>query len=107
MKKRLVLSIAMIQFLSNCAFVQMSPFYPIKAKETGIDQIYVGFIFGVMAICQVFASLLVGSCLHRFDVERYQIIMLGSLLIIAQTLLLGSLDYVKNKNLFIALSFIA
>lgn len=85
----------------------MSPFYPIKAHEAGVSQIYVGFIFGVMAITQIISSLLVGTFLHSFDVERYQIIMLGSFLIIIQTFLLGSLEYVSNKNVFIMLSFVA
>lgn len=50
-KRKIVIAISLIQFFSNCAFVQMSPFYPIKAKERGVEQIYVGFIFSVMAFC--------------------------------------------------------
>lgn len=80
--------------MSNCAFVQMSPFYPIKAKEKGVSQIYVGFIFGLMAFCQIISSLVVGRSLHTFNIARYQLIMIGSALIILQTGILGMLEHV-------------
>lgn len=93
--------------MSNCAFVQMSPFYPIKAKEKGVSQIYVGFIFGVMALCQILSSLLVGQFLHTFNIERHQLITMGSALIIFQTGVLGMLEHIDSVNAFITISFVA
>lgn len=106
-KRQLIKAICVVQFLSNCAFVQMSPFFPIQAQDKGVSQINVGLIFGVMAVCQILASMLVGTFIHLFEVERYQLILIGSLLIIIQNGLLGSLWFVENTNLFIGLSFLA
>ena len=49
MKVHLVLSLCMIQFLSFSAFSLMTPFYPIKAKEKGIEIIWIGQVIGIMA----------------------------------------------------------
>ena len=45
--------------------------------------------------------------MHSFNIERYQIIMFGSFLIIAQTALLGCLEYVDSTRAFVGLSFLA
>jgi hypothetical protein len=60
----------------------MSPFYPLKAKEKGIDLIWVGMVIGVMAVAQIFSCFLVGKFLHLIG-GRHFIIMFGSILIIA------------------------
>lgn len=49
-KRSLVLSMTVIQYFSNSVFCQLSPFYPIKARERGVSQLYIGFVFGVMAL---------------------------------------------------------
>jgi hypothetical protein len=38
----------MVMFLSMAAYSQISPFYPLKAKERGIEIIWVGFVIGIM-----------------------------------------------------------
>ena len=48
-KHKIVMSIALIMIMSNIVFVQMGPFYPILVKQKGIDEIYVGLVFGTMA----------------------------------------------------------
>jgi hypothetical protein len=48
-KINLVKSLCIIQFLSNSAFSQMSPFYPLKAKSRGVSVLNIGFVIGTMA----------------------------------------------------------
>ena len=45
-KSKMVISLCAISFMSNASFSQMSPFYPLKAKEKGVTPVYVGFVFG-------------------------------------------------------------
>lgn len=45
--------------------------------------------------------------MHTFKIRRDQIIMIGSLLIIIQTAMLGSLEFVHDTKLFITMSFTA
>lgn len=66
-KRNLVITLCGIAFMSNSAFSQMSPFYPLKAKEKGVTIIYVGFVMGVMAGFQIITSFLVGKYLHNFS----------------------------------------
>ena len=63
--------ICIVQFLCNCIFTQLSPFYPVKAKERGLDTVFVGYVIEIMAIFQIFSSLLVTRCLNRYRIERY------------------------------------
>jgi len=60
-----VLALSAIQFMSNSAFSQMSPFYPLKAKEKKISVVYVGFVMGVMAAMQIVSSFVVGKFMHN------------------------------------------
>lgn len=48
-RKSLVCVLCLTSFLSNSAFSQMSPFYPLKAREQGINVIAIGMVIGVMA----------------------------------------------------------
>jgi MFS family permease len=59
----------------------MSPFYPLKAKEKGLDLVWIGVVIGVMAVAQILSSFIVGKFLHRIG-GRHIIILFGSLLII-------------------------
>jgi cyanate permease len=81
-KNNLAYTLCLIQFLSQCAFTQMSPFYPLKAKEKGVEIVWVGLVIGIMAVAQIFSCFVVGVCLHKIG-GRHVIIMFGSLLIIA------------------------
>jgi cyanate permease len=81
-KKQLVYVLCIIQFLSNSAFSQLSPFYPIKARDRGISIIWIGICISLMAIMQIVSSFLVGKFLHKIG-GREPIIMVGSALIIA------------------------
>ena len=84
----------------------MSPFYPLKAKSKGINLVWVGLVIGVMAVAQILSSFIVGKFLHRIG-GRHIIILFGSLLIIAQTSMLGYLEYEDDKDRFLKISLIA
>jgi MFS family permease len=84
----------------------MSPFYPLKAKEKGIDLIWVGVVMGVMAVAQILASFIIGKFLHKIG-GRHIIILFGSLLIIAQTTMLGYLQFEDDRDQFLKISLIA
>lgn len=62
-KSKLVYSLAALQFLVGSATSQMSPFYPLKAKEKGATASYVGTVIGTFPIAQLVAAFLVGKCL--------------------------------------------
>ena len=78
----MVISLCAISFMSNASFSQMSPFYPLKAKEKGVTPVYVGFVFGMMAVAQMLSSYAVGRCMHLFGNVRHGVIMLGTFFII-------------------------
>ena len=35
-----------ISLLSIMAFTQLAPFYPLEAKDHGVDPLYIGFVLG-------------------------------------------------------------
>lgn len=60
-----------------------------------------------MAVAQVISSFAIGKFLHSFNVARHQVIMIGSSLIIIQTISLGYLEYVHSVQTFVIISFVA
>ena len=48
-KKQIVFCVGLIMILGAAVFVQTGPFFPLMAKSKGVDQSYVGYIFGTMA----------------------------------------------------------
>lgn len=106
-KLTLVYALCLIQFLTNCALSQLSPFYPLKAREKGISIIWIGFVLGFFAILQIIASALIGRNMHRLEGGRHVLIMVGSLLLIAQISIMGLIDYVKDGEWFLFWSFFA
>ena len=46
MVDKVVLCLCIITLLSNASFSLIAPFYPLEAKNKGIDLIYVGFLMG-------------------------------------------------------------
>jgi MFS family permease len=76
----------------------MSPFYPIKATQIGVSKIQIGYIFSVMAFGQIVSSFIVGKFMHYVKGGRHQIILLGSILIIAQTVMLGTLEWITDLH---------
>jgi len=55
--------LCVISFLSQCAFSQMSPFYPIKARSKGVSVGWIGIVIGTMALFQIISSYIVGRYL--------------------------------------------
>jgi len=84
----------------------MSPFYPLKAKERGLDVSQVGIVIGTMAIFQILSSAIVGRSLKKLG-GRNLIIFIGTSLIIAQTSMLGMLDTVTDQQTFFVMSIVA
>jgi hypothetical protein len=41
-----VCTLAFVSYLSVMSFSQMAPFYPLEAKDAGINIYYVGFVIG-------------------------------------------------------------
>jgi len=106
-KSKMVKSLCLISFMSNASFSQMSPFYPLKAAEKGVTPVYVGFVFGTMAVAQMVSSFMVGKCMHNFGSVRHYVIMTGTLFIIMQTAGLGYIDNVEDEETFLRISFIS
>ena len=81
-KVKLVSVISFIQFLCNCMFTQLSPFYPIKAKERGLDVVFVGYVIEAMAITQLLSSLVQSKLMNKVKIERYNMMLVGLLLLL-------------------------
>ena len=43
---KVVITLCLIQALSNASYSLVSPFYPLEVKKKGIDEIYIGPIMG-------------------------------------------------------------
>lgn len=82
-KLTLVYSLCLIQFLTNSALSQLSPFYPLKARERGVSVIYIGFVLGFFAVLQIISSAIIGRNMHKLQGGRHILIMMGSFLLIA------------------------
>ena len=93
-KKTLVYSLCLIQFLTNCALSQLSPFYPLKASEKNVSIIWIGYVLGFFAVLQIVSSALIGRHMHLFKGGRHVLIMFGSIGIILQIALMGLVDYI-------------
>ena len=85
----------------------MSPFYPLKAREKGISVIWIGFVLGFFAILQIISSALIGKYMHKLEGGRHILIMIGSVLIIAQISIMGLVDYIEDGDYFLWVSFVA
>lgn len=106
-KLTLVYALCLIQFLTNCALSQLSPFYPLKAREKGISVIWIGFVLGFFACLQIVSSALIGKNMHKLEGGRHVLIMIGSLLLIAQIAIMGLIDYIEDGDWFLFWSFFA
>lgn len=84
----------------------MSPFYPIKAKQKGVTVGWIGIVMGTMAVFQIISSSLVGRYLQKLG-GRTTVIFIATLMIIAQSIILGMLEYVESDEQFLYLSFLA
>lgn len=106
-KLTLVYALCLIQFLTNCALSQLSPFYPLKAREKGISVIWIGFVLGFFACLQIVASAIIGKNMHKLAGARHKLIMVGSLFLIAQISIMGLIDYIEDGDWFLFWSFFA
>lgn len=106
-KKTLVYSLCLIQFLTNCALSQLSPFYPLKASEKNVSIIWIGYVLGFFAVLQIVSSAFIGRHMHLFRGGRHVLIMFGSIGIILQIALMGLVDYIQDDNKFLIVSLFA
>ena len=91
------------------SLAQLSPFYPLKAKEKGVSIIYIGFVLGFFAILQIVSSTIFGKKMHKFKSGRHWFIIFGAVLIMCQISMMGLIDYIpkENTNWFLFCSFFA
>jgi hypothetical protein len=82
-KKLQVGVLCVITFLSTCAFSQMSPFYPIKAKQKGVTVGWVGFVIGTMAVFQIMSSYIIGKKMNKIGGGRTTVVFVATFLIIS------------------------
>lgn len=65
-----VKTLAFIGYLSITSFSQMAPFYPLEAKEAGVDVYWVGFVLGTNAAFFMMTPLIIGKYLTWLGRER-------------------------------------
>jgi len=108
-KRTFVYALCIVAFLSMSSLAQLSPFYPLKAKEKGVSIIYIGFVLGFFAILQIVSSTIFGKKMHKFKSGRHWFIIGGAVLIMCQISMMGLIDYIpkENTNWFLAASFFA
>jgi len=70
-----------------------------------VPRIYLGFIIGTFAIVYIISSVITGRNLTK--IGRPRGLKFGLLFIVVQLTILGSLEFVDNLNIFLALSFLA
>lgn len=93
--------------MTNCSLSQLSPFYPLKAREKGVQVIWIGFVLGFFAVLQIISSALIGRYMHVLKGGRHILIMIGSILLILQITIMGLIDYIKDGDYFLYASFFA
>ena len=59
-----------------------------------------------MALAQIMVSFAVGKFLHKFNIGRHQIVLIGSSFIIAQTVLFAYLEFVESSMMFLVISLV-
>lgn len=106
-KLTLVYALCLIQFLTNSALSQLSPFFPLKAKEKGVTVQQIGLVLGFFACLQIITSVLLGRYMHHLEGGRHLLIMVGSFLLIAQITIMGFIDYIESAFIFLFFAFIA
>jgi len=87
------------------AYLLLLPFYPKFLREKGIEPEYMGFVMSTFSACFIFAALLTGKLFLRY-MSRIMGCYIGSMLIIASIVGLGSLYYITHKETIIILSFV-
>jgi len=102
---RTALFLVLLSMLQSASVSQTGPFYPLEAEKKGIPNIYFGFIIATYAIVYIFSSIFTGRILSR--VGRSRGLRYGLGMLICQLIILGSLYFVNNSNVFIAMSFLA
>ena len=66
-KHKIVFCVGLVMVLGAAVFVQTGPFFPLMAKAKGVDQSYIGYIFGTMATMQIVSGALVAKVMARFQ----------------------------------------
>ena len=99
-KNKLGVTLSLIQFLCNCMFTLLTPFYPVKAKEMGIDVVFVGYVIEAMALTQFISSLVFARLMISWKLERYNMVLFGLVLLVTCEVCLGMLEWVHDIEWF-------
>jgi hypothetical protein len=81
-------------------FTLLTPFYPVKAKEIGLDVVFVGYVIEAMALTQLVSSLVFARLMISWKLERYNMVLFGLFLLITCEICLGMLEWVDNIEWF-------
>lgn len=100
-----IIFLALINMLQNAGVSQTGPFYPLEAEKKGVPIVLLGFIIGTFALVFIISSIVTGKNLKR--IGRANGLKFGMLFIVSQLIIMGSLEYVDNVPIFVAMSFLA
>ena len=101
-KSNTVKVLALLNFLIGCSISQLSPFYPLRAKEAGLSVSQIGIVLGTVAATTALTGFMTSLLLKVFG--RRTVMFVGQLTLIAQFATLGCLDYINDADTFFMVS---
>ena len=79
-------------------------YYPLKAISRGVSITETGFVLGSQTFMAMIGSLMVTAWMAKNPVRN---LMMGFILIVIGVFLLGSLEWIYDKDQFLMFSFLS
>jgi len=100
-----LITLLVIDFLSNCAYGLMAPFFPKILEEKEIDQSIFGYMFSTYSVAVILCSPVVGHLLLK--VKRSTLLISGLSMMSFAIFMFSIANFVESKTLFLVIVFLA
>lgn len=94
----LILTLALVNLLTNSAYSSIAPFFPFEAVKKGVNPSYIGFIFAVYSLSKACVSPIIGKIMSKTG--RNIIIKFGLIFEGGAILLFGLIDYIDDGTTY-------
>ncbi|XP_052098229.1 MFS-type transporter SLC18B1-like [Mytilus californianus] len=100
----IVLSLGLVCVCSYICYSLPAPFFTIKATERGISKTVIGILFAMFEFVIFVLSPLIGKYLSTLGFRK--VFLAGVMLCGVSTMIIGVLNYIPDKNIFIVSCFV-
>ena len=99
-----LISLLMINSLSNMAYALIAPFLPMELIKKDIPQYMFGYIFCIYSVAVILCSPLIGILLTK--IKRRSFVQFGIFMMSMAMFIFAATAYIENIHLFLTVCFI-